>query len=137
MFNNLVNQDDLKRLARRLCRRRPSALVRRVLERGNTRVEKAWEHTITPPSNWWNIPAIRERWNLLVTGNPCQGVVEYLATRYLGELRDLVALSLGCGTGHNELEWARLGTFKRIEGLDVSAQRIATACQNAAAKIGR
>jgi SAM-dependent methyltransferase len=59
------------------------------------------------------------------------GFPEYASTKHLAEMQRLTALSIGCGTGHNELDWARLGRFQKLDGIDVSRQRIGVARQAA------
>ena len=131
MLNNLVNSNDLKRLARGIFTVRGLVSLGQAMERRDDRIEKAWEHTESPPSNWWDIAEVRNRWNLLVSGDAELGFAEYASAKHLAEMQDLTALSLGCGTGHNELDWARLGKFQKLEGIDVSWQRISAAQQAA------
>ena len=127
MLNNLVNSNDIKRMARGVLTVRGLGTLGRAIERRDHRIEKAWEHTESPPSNWWDITEVRKRWNLLVSGDSEVGFPEYASAKHLAGMQDLTALSIGCGTGHNELDWARLGKFQKLEGIDVSRQRISAA----------
>ena len=74
---------------------------------------------------------MQRRWNTFVTGDPDGDPRRWLADRLPGERKDLVALSLGCGTGRREVAWAELGVFQRIEGIDLSEPRIASAREEA------
>ena len=87
-------------------------------------IKSAWQHVEAPPTNWWDIPAVRMRWNSLITGSTTIEYHQYIADKWLKDKGGLLALSLGCGTGHNELVWAGLNQFERIDAFDLSAQRI-------------
>jgi ubiquinone/menaquinone biosynthesis C-methylase UbiE len=91
------------------------------------RIKSAWEHVNAPPTNWWDIPLVRARWNCLITGTSETGYHQYISQKWPDHRRDLLALSLGCGTGHNELTWASLKRFSRIDAYDFSTQRIQAA----------
>ena len=126
MLDNFINIQDL----RDLIDRGPKAVgqaASRLLSRKQRRIEAAWARTDSPPTNWWDIPAVRARWNLLVSGNTDVDYHEYISQKWLKDRRLMRALSLGCGTGHNELAWARLGHFEYIDAHDLSEQRIRTA----------
>lgn len=69
---------------------------------------------------WWAIPAIQERWNLLISGDPKVDHCEYITRKHLAAKSNLKAVSLGCGFGVRELRWAEMGKFSRIDAYDVS-----------------
>jgi ubiquinone/menaquinone biosynthesis C-methylase UbiE len=95
-------------------------------------IKSAWQHVEAPPTNWWDIPAVKMRWNTLISGSSLVDYHQYISEKWLKNRSDLLALSLGCGTGHNELIWAKLNRFERIDAYDLSAQRIQTATEAAA-----
>jgi SAM-dependent methyltransferase len=95
-------------------------------------IKSAWQHVEAPPTNWWDIPAVRTRWNYLITGSASVEYHQYISEKWLKNRSDLLALSLGCGTGHNELIWANLNRFERIDAYDLSAKKIQTATEAAA-----
>lgn len=95
------------------------------------RIKSAWSHVNAPPTNWWDIPAVNRRWNTLITGSATMGYHQYIVQKWLGDKNDLLALSLGCGTGHNELTWASFHKFERIDAYDLSTQRIQAAASMA------
>jgi len=86
-----------------------------------------------PPTNWWDLPEVVARWNMLVSGDPGTDHVRYLAQRHLAGRRALRGVSLGCGTGVRERRWAREGVFSRLDGYDLSPARVAHASKEAAA----
>jgi SAM-dependent methyltransferase len=55
-----------------------------------------------------------------------------VAAKHFAPRTDLRGLSLGCGTGGNELLWAKTGAFSLLEGVDVAQQRIDFATRAAA-----
>jgi ubiquinone/menaquinone biosynthesis C-methylase UbiE len=123
MLNNLVNVYDCVFLVKK-CIKAPSMILSKLVQGKQTRTEKAWEHTSSPPINWWDIPAVRKRWNYMVSGDPDVEHYEYISGKYLKDRNGLSALSVGCGTGHRELRWAETGQFKCIDAYDLSEQRI-------------
>jgi SAM-dependent methyltransferase len=134
MWNNFINLREIPYLLRRL-RAEPDrvrALLGRLPLAGRGRVAAAWAHTESAARNWWDIPLVVARWNRMVSGDPTQTPRRYVAGKYLRGRTGLRGLSLGCGDGSKELEWAATGVFRRLEGWDLSASRIATAREQAA-----
>jgi ubiquinone/menaquinone biosynthesis C-methylase UbiE len=132
MLNNLVNLADLLDLLRK-----PKGLLSiagRLLRGSEKTVKEVWAHEGSPPTNWWDIPAVQSRWNLLISGDRSVDYREYISTKYLFNRQSLSALSIGCGTGEREAAWAQTGRFSRIEGYDLSEARIKEARQGARKK---
>lgn len=131
MFNNWINIHDLAKLAEKVSQNGGFWLKTRLLAERRQRVASSWSHTTTPTGSVWEIPALRRRWNQLVTGNPDQDHVGYISRKHLKKRYRLIALSPGCGGGDNELNWARTGRFRRIDAFDLSPQRIQAAREKA------
>ena len=131
MFNNWINADDFALLARRIREGGLTRIVRRITGSQQDRVELAWRKSEIPPTNWWDIPEVVTRWNVKITGSPTTDFNTYVAETHLSSLSELTAISLGCGTGIREQQWARTGKFKRIAGYDLSEPRIDTAVEAA------
>lgn len=91
------------------------------------RVRMAWRHVEAPRIQWGSLEPVRRRWNLLATGDPGLTVYQYLADSAFRDRSDLVALSVGCGTGAHELRLLGTGRFARIDAFDISPERIAEA----------
>jgi ubiquinone/menaquinone biosynthesis C-methylase UbiE len=131
MLKNVINSRDVYDLFHAA----PTVLSRlglRIRHGEQQLIKSAWQHVEAPPTNWWDIPAVRMRWNTLVSGSASVGYHQYLCEKWLKSRSDHLALSLGCGTGHNELIWAKLNKFERIDAYDLSAPRIQTATKAAA-----
>lgn len=134
MFNNLVNSRDLLRLAKKIGQGQFDRIFLKLTSKKEEKVKKAWKYTKAPPTNWWDIPAVRERWNYLISGNPKVDYYEYVSRKYFSRKKNLRGLSLACGTGHRELRWAELGKFKKIDAYDLSKTRIKYARKQAKKK---
>lgn len=78
-------------------------------------------------SNWWNIPAVRIRWNRIITGNPEKNYVDYVFEKYLKEKQNLKLLSPGCGVCSNELKFAGFPSFGKITCIDLADKPLYTA----------
>ena len=85
MWNNLVSLREVVQVARRLTRE--PALAKSVLTRlpltGRGRVEAAWAHTESATKQWWDIPAVVERWNRMISGDPACPSHRYVVETYL------------------------------------------------------
>lgn len=132
MLNNLVNRHDADRLLRKVRRLDLDPVLAKLRVRGEARVVEHWSRVDPSLTEWWAVPAVVRRWNRLMTGDPDLSFPEYVARRHFAPRRDLRGLSLGCGTGGNELLWARTGAFGLLEGVDVSGRRIEYATRAAA-----
>jgi 2-polyprenyl-3-methyl-5-hydroxy-6-metoxy-1,4-benzoquinol methylase len=135
MLNNLVNRHDADRLLRKARRLDLDPVLAKLKVRGSRRVVEHWSEVAPSMTEWWAIPAVIRRWNRLMTGDADLTFPQYVAREHFAPRRDLHGLSLGCGTGGNEILWARTGAFARLEGVDVAPQRI-TFATDAAAEAG-
>ena len=88
------------------------------------RVKDAWKTSRKKPSAWWIIPEVSKRINYLITGEDNATYYEYISQKYFSEKKQLIGLSLGCGTGNKELIWAELSDFQKIEAYDISESRV-------------
>jgi 2-polyprenyl-3-methyl-5-hydroxy-6-metoxy-1,4-benzoquinol methylase len=132
VFGNLVNRHDATRLARKLQRLEGGRVMAKLRVRGQARVVAHWADIDPSMQEWWAIPAVQQRWNTFASGDRAVTFPMHVARTHLADRSGLRALSLGCGTGGNEINWARLGVFEQIIGVDISPERIDAA--NAEAK---
>jgi SAM-dependent methyltransferase len=133
MFNNWINIQDLGRLWQKLAGGEWKQITAKAAT-ARERTRAAWEHTQSPPIHAWEIPALRRRWNLLVSGDENVDHVKYIHLKYLHDKKELDAFSPGCGNGGNEIRWAETRAFRRIDACDLSAPRIDKAVAMAAEK---
>jgi len=132
MFNNLINRHDFTRFVYGLRHGYLQAMLSRLTKGRLGRVKDAWkEKKRGKVATWYMIPSIGKRFNYLMTGNEDVDYYHYVADKYLSNKSGLIALSLGCGQGHKEIKWASLADFKKIEGYDISEDRINAAIAKA------
>lgn len=95
------------------------------------RAKTAFNHLDTQSSNWWIIPKVKERWNLLITGDKNIGPEQYTVENFLKDKQNLRMLSLGSGNCSSELKFAYYDNFAEILCTDIAekplkeAERIA------------
>jgi len=131
MFNNLINRYDLFRIAEKIKRGDAKKMFTKVLRGKGSKIEFSWQHVQAPSSFWYDIPAVKKRWNCLISGDKDVDLRYYVASKYLHGRENLCTMSLGCGTGGKEIQWARLGVFERIDAYDLSEKRIRDAAHRA------
>ena len=107
------------------------SLLGKIVGTGRKRTEESWGHTSSARSNWWDLDEVTKRWNRLITGNANLAYQDYVGKKYLGGKRNLQAISVGCGTGQKEIQWAATKRFRTISGFDISGPRIAFAREQA------
>ena len=121
----LIRFDDFYRIREKLKQGYLSRAVDSIIPFGN-RTKRAWNHTAHPPKHWGSIPRIRQHWNECISGFQGVGLQEYVAANY-PHLKNGAALSIGCGSGSNELLWAQTGLFGTVQAFDLSPSRIEVA----------
>jgi 2-polyprenyl-3-methyl-5-hydroxy-6-metoxy-1,4-benzoquinol methylase len=131
MLGNRVNRHDAARVARKLSRGQAGHILEKVRIRGTDRVVAHWAAVDPSLQQWWAIPQVEKRWNTFASGDPAVSFPEHVAKTWLADRSGLRALSLGCGTGGNEVIWARLGVFEEVTGIDISPNRIDHATREA------
>lgn len=131
MLNNLVNRHDAYKVMRKVRRYDVSPVLAKLRVRGKERVVAHWASVEPSLQEWWAVPEVIQRWNLLMAKDSDTPFPTYVAREHFAPRKDLRGLSLGCGTGGNELIWARTGAFGLLEGVDVSPERIAFATATA------
>lgn len=96
------------------------------------RVSSKWD-LFTSQSDFWIIPEIRKNWNLKISGNENIEYETYIFNKYLKGKENLNLLSIGCGAGGHERNFANLCNFNKIVGIDLSKERIGIAKEMALA----
>jgi 2-polyprenyl-3-methyl-5-hydroxy-6-metoxy-1,4-benzoquinol methylase len=130
MLGNLIGLHDFSLFAEKVRQGRLGDIVSRAV-RGTAAAGRSWDHVEYPPKNWWDIPAVMERWNVMISGDARVDYAAHFLARHLAGRRGMTALSLGSGTGAREIALARTGAFVRIDGIDSSGARIAYAARRA------
>jgi SAM-dependent methyltransferase len=131
VLGNLINRHDAARLSRKLRQGDLRRIGDKLRAPGPQRVMDFW----SAPGHgagqvqWDDIPAVRRRWHTF--GGLEARFAEHVTRRWLPGRSGLRALSLGCGPGDREIEWARLGVFAQITGVDISPEQAGRATRNA------
>ena len=87
------------------------------------RVSAKWD-AYASVSDFWIIPEIKKYWNTKISGNPEMIYEDYVWQKYLKDKKALNLLSIGCGEGGHERNFAKHQNFKNITGVDVSPESI-------------
>ena len=117
---NLVNRHDVLHVISMLRRGKWRSVLHRLLRTGDRRVRDAWVSPVESPDQWWVIDAVRARWARMILDTASEDFPGQVVRKYLAGRSELRALSVGCGTGHRALRWARTGVFGRIDAVDLS-----------------
>ncbi len=99
----------------------------------NKRVSGKWD-TYKTSSDFWIIPELIRYWNKKISGDAAIEYEAYVSKKYLSEKRGLRLLSVGCGEGVHERNFAKQSRFSEIIGVDLSEKRIQTASKQAREK---
>jgi ubiquinone/menaquinone biosynthesis C-methylase UbiE len=91
---------------------------------GAARVRSRWKRQESLIRHWTQIPEVAKHLNRRITGDAEMTFRDLVCKKYLSDGRNRRALSLGCGDGERERQWAALGAFTSILGLDLSPARI-------------
>ena len=126
MFNNWINTREIYNWLKRSFRN-PQVVYKfffRLQFNRSEKVKAAWSNTKSPPTNWWDIPAVKERWNFLISGDRQIDFYKYISQNFFAGKASLRAMSLGCGTGWRELRWCETNKFSCIDAYDLSEVRV-------------
>jgi 2-polyprenyl-3-methyl-5-hydroxy-6-metoxy-1,4-benzoquinol methylase len=131
MLGNAVNRDDAVRLYRKLRQGQVKRITGKLRVRGQERALVRWAEAdpALEKVQWYEIPAVQRRWLTVGTDGRQVSFPQHVARTWLADRPGLRALSPGCGTGVWEIDWARLGVFENITGIDISPEQIERASQ--------
>lgn len=93
----------------------------------DARTVSRWRRPDTTVRHWTQIPLVTERINERITGRPNLNFRDLVCRDYLSDGKSRNALSLGCGDGSRERDWAIRGVFDHLLGVDLNPALIATA----------
>ncbi len=99
------------------------------------RTKSAFDNTSFISSYFWSIPKVRERWNILISGDKDVNYVQYLIHGFLKNKSQLKLLSLGSGICNREIELAEHSNiFKEIVCVDIAENLLQIAAKKAQQK---
>lgn len=120
MARRLVTIEDFKDIFIKLQQRGSEFLLSKLNFNAGKRTKSAFNETDINNSNFWIIPAVRKRWNNLITGNPDTGYEEYLAEKFLRNKGNIKILALGTGVRSHEIKLAECLPDAEIHCYDFS-----------------
>ena len=91
-----------------------------------SRIESKW-NGYQSTSDFWLIPEIQQSWNIKISGNPELIYEDYVFNKYLSDKKDVRMLSVGCGEGLHERNFAKHRCFSQIDAVDFSSQSVSNA----------
>jgi len=91
---------------------------------GIKRTKDAFDQLNYVSADWWIIPKIKERWNLLITGNKNLDYKKYFVDHYLNNKTGLRLISIGSGACQHEIELAKYSNFIEIICLDIAKEKL-------------
>ncbi|MEQ8705851.1 MAG: methyltransferase domain-containing protein [Phaeodactylibacter sp.] len=130
-----LTTDDFSEAYSKLRQRGLSFLASKFSWAAQARTRSAFDDVGLQAANWWIIPAVRQRWNQLITGDPDLPYEPYFMQQHLDGKTGLRLLSLGSGICSHELTFAQSPHFDRVVCVDI-AGNLLKAAQAKAAQLG-
>ena len=126
-MSSLLSLEDLRDVYIKLCHRGAGFLMSKFSLDNKKRTKSSFNDSTLETANWWIVPAVRHRWNKLITGNPHTTFEEYLSFQIFPEKRNMKMLSMGSGVCSHELLLAELNPHWDITCIDFSNNLIEAA----------
>lgn len=124
----LITTEDFKDIYIKFHQRGLPFLLSKFELNGFARTQSAFNEKDISNANFWTIPAVRSRWNYLITGDSEMMYEEYITkNNILNTTEKLKVLALGSGVCSHELRLAELNPHWEISCFDFSAELLDTA----------
>ena len=117
----LTSDDFLETLAK-FRQRGPAFLLSKLVPSNLARTRSAFDDPQLQAANWWQVPAVRQRWSRKISGSTVIPYETHVASRYLTGRTSLRLLSLGSGACSHELAFARLPHFAEVRCVDIAGR---------------
>ncbi len=127
----IITREDIRDIYVKARQRGLKFLSSKLTPKDEKRTQSAFNETHILAANWWIVPAVRERWNRLTTGNPAVDYETYLCHKLFRKSENLKILSLGSGVASHELKIASLRPDWEIHCYDFSGKLLETARRKA------
>lgn len=125
---SLITYDDLIETYLRFLQRGLPFILSKISFKSEKRTISSFSNQMQR-SGWWSVPAVEKRWNEMISGYSDIYYEQFFVEKYLESKNNISMLSLGCGDGTHELNFASYPNFKNIVGIDLSEDRISFANQ--------
>ena len=131
----LITLDDFIDTYFKIIQRGSSFILSKFTFDEEKRTKSSFDNTSFISSYYWNIPKVKERWNILISGSENENYIDFLIKNYLSNKSNLKLLSIGSGISNAEIQLATHNTiFKEIICLDIAENLLEIASKNAAKK---
>lgn len=131
----LITLDDFIDTYFKIIQRGSSFIFSKFTFNKEKRTKSAFDNTSFISSYYWSIPKVRERWNILISGDDKKNYLDFLIEDYLSNKSNLKLLSIGSGISNAEIELAsHTSIFKEIICIDIAENLLEIASKNAAKK---
>ena len=128
----LLTSDDITETISKAQQRGFTFIGSKFNPKGHERTLSAFDDEDYFGSNWWIIPQVKKRWNLLITGKTFLRYEDYVMQKYFAG-KDVHILSLGSGVCSHEIYLAENYNVK-VTCVDIATNLINKAKKFAAAK---
>jgi len=119
-----ITRDDFKDLFVKIRQRGGKFLLSKVHPNPIKRTQSAFDESAINSANWWIVPAVRKRWNKLISGQEDLNYKQKLMLGHLAKKENQRLLSLGSGSCSHELELATYPQFQSILCMDIAQNRL-------------
>lgn len=97
------------------------------------RTKSAFNESAVSSANWWIIPAVKERWNKLITGNIELNYEDYFVNKFYKQGKNISLLSIGSGVSSHEIKIAKHTQFSKVICTDLVQSLLDKASESAEA----
>lgn len=120
----LITYSDFIEMKEKIKAQKPQFFLQKLNPNSKKRTIAHWNSGKLAPINWWNIPMVRERWNSQISGDSNVDFAQYICNEYVSKVETPHILSIGCGTGSQELKIAKQIPASIIIGIDIAENNI-------------
>lgn len=120
----LITRDDILDILAKSRQRGIRFLLSKLTFNQLARTKSAFDESSILHSNWWIIPAVKERWNALITGDPKQTYEKFMMDHYFQNCKNIRLISIGSGSCSHEITLAQYPQFDEIVCVDLAKNRL-------------
>lgn len=121
-FMRWLTADDISETFSKLRQRGWGFIASKFSWHARSRTRSAFDDPGFKAANWWLIPAVKQRWNLKITGDANRSYEPYFVEKHLSGKHNLRLLSLGSGVCSHERILAHSGHFEVVHCVDIAGK---------------
>lgn len=116
----LITYEDFRDLYLKTSQRGFNFILSKFSFKKSARTKSSFNNINIQASNWWMIPAVKKRWNKLITGDPNISYEEFISNDFFANSKSLKFISIGSGVCSHEITLAELNPNWQILCVDFS-----------------